>query len=213
MAKRKNDKPPKSKAQAIREAIGILQSEGRDITTAAILSLLPSLGINNAKANDISNSAPWKELREKEKSDKSGTSRRTPTSEAGAASPAPTTPGITKTEAVGQAFKKLGGDAKPKTVIEYVKKTYGLDVSPRTVSNFKALQAKQTAVTGTPPSRPPEVEAVVVAVVAPGDNFSHEEIAYGAFCISQEEKRLQRNTTQEQHWQMAIERLRKMRGC
>jgi hypothetical protein len=42
--------------------------------------------------------------------------------------------------------------------------------------------------------------------------FPHEELAYGAFCIYEEEKRLGKCSGQDAHWYMAIERLKRDRA-
>ena len=42
--------------------------------------------------------------------------------------------------------------------------------------------------------------------------FSHEEIAYGAFCIYEEEQRTAKYSGQESHWHMAIDRLKAIRA-
>lgn len=52
--------------QAIRKAIALLSSQGRDVTTSAILSTLYTGGIK-AKPSDVHASAAWKELVAKEK--------------------------------------------------------------------------------------------------------------------------------------------------
>jgi hypothetical protein len=150
MANTKDAVAPKSKAQAVREAIETLLSQKRDITVAAVLALLQSQGVKNAKPIDVYQSETWKALRDKEKA-----------ATAAAATPAASAPpsgGITKTQAVKQAFARLGSDAKPAAVIDYVKKTHGLDVSPQTVSNLKALQAKRPA-TAKRRGRPPKEQA------------------------------------------------------
>ena len=42
-------------------------------------------------------------------------------------------------------------------------------------------------------------------------DFSHEEIAYGAFCIYQDEQRRGKYSGQDAHWFMAINRLKDIR--
>lgn len=42
--------------------------------------------------------------------------------------------------------------------------------------------------------------------------FTHEEIAYGAFCIFKEEERKKIHSGQDAHWFMAIDRLKKIRA-
>ena len=148
----KSKTPPKSKAQGIREAIEKLQSESREITTAAILSLLPGLGVKDAKATDIYYSTPWKELRDKEKS----TTPEPAAEVLGVVAPAPATDGIKKSEAIGQAFDTLGGDAKPKAVIEHVKQTFGMDVSSQLVSNYKATKGKKSLKKRGRPAKAPK---------------------------------------------------------
>jgi (p)ppGpp synthase/HD superfamily hydrolase len=154
MAKTKNEAPPKSKAETVREAIDTLVSQKREVATAAVLALLQSQGIKNVKPMDIYQSDAWKELRDKEKA-----ASATPEPKKAAAAPQPDNGGITKTEAVKQALAKLGQDAKPSAVIEHVKKAHGLDVSAQTVSNLKALQAKKPAVMAKRRGRPPKTPA------------------------------------------------------
>src|SRR5579864_8740399 len=43
-------------------------------------------------------------------------------------------------------------------------------------------------------------------------DFSHEEIAYGAFCIYKEEQRQHKYSGKDAHWFMAIDRLKKIRA-
>jgi len=57
---------PKDQEQAIQKAIEVLTSQGRDVTTSAILSTLYADGIR-AKPSDIHASVAWKELLAKEK--------------------------------------------------------------------------------------------------------------------------------------------------
>lgn len=47
---------------------------------------------------------------------------------------------------------------------------------------------------------------------AEGHSFSHEEIAYGAFCIYQEEQRKGKYSGKDAHWFSAIDRLTKIRA-
>ncbi len=158
----KQKHPAKSKAQAIREAIKQLQGDGRDVTTATILALLPGFGVKDATAKDINYSTPWRELREMKKSGLLPTpaSRPAPVEEAEPVETRPERNGISKGDAVRQALATLGADAKPKAVIEHVKQTHGLDVSAQTVSNLMASQGAPTKRRG----RPRKVEAVVVTV-------------------------------------------------
>lgn len=57
---------PNDQEQAIQQAIDLLVSQGRDVTTSAILSRLNGDGIK-AKASDIHDSAAWKQLLAQEK--------------------------------------------------------------------------------------------------------------------------------------------------
>lgn len=58
--------PTKSIEPTVQQAIDLLTSQGRDVTTSAILSRLHTDGIK-AKASDIHDSTAWKELLAKEK--------------------------------------------------------------------------------------------------------------------------------------------------
>jgi len=58
--------PTKSIEPAIQQAIDLLTSQGRDVTTSAILSRLSTVGVK-ANASDIYASAAWKQLLAKEK--------------------------------------------------------------------------------------------------------------------------------------------------
>jgi len=52
---------PKEQDQVIRKAIAVLTSQGRDLTTSAILATIHADGIK-AKPSDIYASTAWKEL-------------------------------------------------------------------------------------------------------------------------------------------------------
>lgn len=56
----------KDQEKAIRKAVALLTSQGRDVTTSAILSRLSTEGIK-VKASDVHASAAWKEMVAKEK--------------------------------------------------------------------------------------------------------------------------------------------------
>jgi len=58
--------PTKSIEPAIQQAIDLLTSQGRDVTTSAILSRLSTVGVK-AKASDIHDSTAWKGLLAQEK--------------------------------------------------------------------------------------------------------------------------------------------------
>ena len=139
--------PAKSKAQAIRESIEHLQAEGREITTAAILALLPERGINGAKSTDIYYSTPWKELKAKEKASppEAEASASTPEANAAPTEEAPENKRLSKGDAVRQALATLGKKAKPREVIALVKEQHGFDVSYQTVLNVKGAPKKKVS--------------------------------------------------------------------
>jgi hypothetical protein len=162
MAKATSDVPTKPKGQMVREAIDKLLREGRDVTTAALLSLLAAQGLKNAKPMDIYQSSAWKELREMEKSGVAPAPAPAPAPAAkeapAAASKMANGPTITKTEAIRQALEKLGPDAKPSSVIDFVRKKFNIEPSSQLVSNFKSTLAKK-AEAKRGPGRPPKSQA------------------------------------------------------
>jgi hypothetical protein len=74
-----------------------------------------------------------------------------------------------KTEAVRRALKELGPDAKPLEIQGFVKDRYGLDISNKVVSIYKAKLGKRGRRRGKPKGE--------VAPAAPAPRAGHGEVA------------------------------------
>lgn len=62
--------------------------------------------------------------------------------------------GVSKMSAVRQALEKLGYEAKPTDILEYVKQNFGVEMSSSMVSNYKAILSKKATGNSTAPAAP-----------------------------------------------------------
>lgn len=58
--------------------------------------------------------------------------------------------GMTKMDGVRQSLQALGKDAKPIAIQEHLKKTFKIDMTPNTISNYKSVLQKAGKKRGRP---------------------------------------------------------------
>ena len=139
----------KSRAEAIREAINTLTGEGREVTTAAILWLLHSKGLADIRATDIYASPAWKELLATEKGPPAASApgaapdTQRITMPRGKKSEPSNGKKISKMDAVRQTLASQGQDITPAAIMDHVKKTYGLEMSFGTATNYKSAVLRE----------------------------------------------------------------------